>query len=230
MRYQKRLLAFIDILGFSEMINNTIDKEANEIQDKTDYLYNFFENAQELLKKEFHNNIENDSRVYNLFSDTIVISYLETEEGGVFRLFADVIFLLLTALKSNTMLRGSIVCDWLCHEENKIFGPALVKAYNMEKSIAIYPRIVFDNEILKIADIYPAKWIKRTDRNTIQKKLITKDFDGLYFFDYKKIINYFTSDNYENIYLKMLNQLINKLTNTKDPKKLSKYLWLKEKY
>ena len=229
MKYHKRILAFIDILGFSEMVNNTIDKEDKEINDKTDIIYNFFEDAQKLLNRSYNNNKETDSRVVNHFSDSIVISYLETEEGGVFRCFTDVIFLLLTALHKKILLRGSIVCDWLFHENNKIFGPALVKAYNIEKNIAIYPRVVFNKELLDIANMYPANWINKSDRNTISNELITKDFDGLYYFDYIKIINYFTSDN-NSIYFNLLRKAIEYLDNSNDMKKYSKYLWLKEKY
>jgi len=217
------------MLGFSEKVNNTIDNEGNEIHKETEFIYNLFDDAQELLNRTFDYKT-NNSRVFNHFSDTIVISCLETEEGGVFSLFTDVIFLLLASLKRNTLLRGSVVCDWLCHEEGKIFGPALIKAYNVENNIAIYPRIVFDEEIFAIAEMYPAKWIKKSDRNNISKYLITKDFDGLYYFDYKKIINYFSSDKYENIYSKILIKLIIELAGAKDSKKISKYLWLKEKY
>ncbi|MCL2209609.1 MAG: hypothetical protein FWC19_09580 [Treponema sp.] len=93
MEYQKRILAFIDVLGFSNAIRKTI-KNGNENEAETIKIYNFFEDAQELLSKSFNNNKTDDSRVVTHFSDSIVISYKVSEEGSGSRLLTDVIFLL----------------------------------------------------------------------------------------------------------------------------------------
>jgi hypothetical protein len=39
-------------------------------------------------------------------------------------------------LYNGFLLRGAVVCDKVYHTENKVFGPALVKAYEMEKTLA----------------------------------------------------------------------------------------------
>ena len=56
MMYQDRILTFIDVLGFKEKIEGTIDKEKNENEAETKKIYNFFEDAQKLLENTFNNN------------------------------------------------------------------------------------------------------------------------------------------------------------------------------
>ncbi|MCL2209610.1 MAG: hypothetical protein FWC19_09575 [Treponema sp.] len=140
-------------------------------------------------------------------------------------------FFYLDALHKNFLLRGAIVHDKVCHEKGKIFGPALVKAYNIEKKIALYPRIVFSDDILDIEKQYPASWIDKSDRKNAMKNLISKDLDGLNYFNYFEIIKFLFGDNKEISYYDSLKNLINDLGKYENDMSLqSKYFWLKKKY
>jgi len=231
--YEDRILAFLDILGFSEFIGTTI-KDNKEDESKTKMIDNFFEETQEMINKKYHSeNILSNTKSASHFSDSIVISYLVTEESGVFHLLADVLFLCVTALQKNFLLRGTIVQGKLYHKENRIFGPALITAAKMEKNMAIFPRIIFDDTILKIAEDFPAKWPSEKEQLRVIKKLILRDFDGLNFINYFDGINYVVGDNYGIlVYLKALRNIIIKLREemSDDLNLKSKYLWLKEKY
>ena len=231
--YVNRVLAYIDILGFSEFIKTTI---GNGIEDesKTKMIDNFFNEAQEMLSKKYpFDDTFVNTKIVTHFSDSFVISYLITEESGIFHLLAEVLFLCVTALQKGFLFRGSIVHDKLYHTESKIFGPALVTASKLEKNMAIYPRIILDDEILYIAEKYPAKWPSKKEQIRVIKKLISKDFDGLNYINYIDGINYIVGE--EHGILIYFNQLRTVIINLgKDIDKnisiKSKYLWLKEKY
>jgi len=235
--YQERLLAFIDILGFSAAINNTvqsIEGKKREIKDETQKIYCFFEEAQSLLDKKYPDRTKSENiRVVNHFSDSIVISYSMAEEAAIFSILTEILFLCVTALQKNFLLRGAVVCNKLYHEDNIIFGPALVKASDMEKKLAIYPRIVLNDDILDIVDKHQSKWPSKTTQAQFKKNILTKDFDGLYYVNYVDGINFVINDKDGIlVYFKSLRTSIIKLERfiKEDMSIKSKYLWLKTKY
>ena len=233
MMYQDRVLAFIDVLGFSDKIKNTM-KNDKEDETKTEKIYNLFRDAQSLINKKYPDSVNGEStKVANQFSDSILISHSFTEKAGVFHILADVLFLCVAALQKGFLFRGAIVCDKLCHEETIIFGPALVNAVEMEKSLAIYPRIILNKEIIDIAEKYPADWPSKNEQTKVINKLISKDFDGLYYINYFDAINYVVGENDGVLeYFNSLRIIIDNLEKDQKDKIClrSKYLWIKEKY
>jgi len=233
MNYQKRVLAYIDILGFSKEIEKTINKD-KEYPERIENIHNYFLKAQDLLKV---NNSEVNSEIIkkfkvNHFSDSIVISYMENEEAGVFYLIIYILYICVTALKNKYLFRGAVVCGKLYHKENIIFGPALVKASNMEKEFANYPRIVLDDCILELLEKYSSIINSKTELIKIIKKLINRDFDGVYYINYFDGINYIVGDEVGlKFYFSSINSILSEMKKkNKDFKIKSKYLWLKEKY
>jgi len=101
LKYENRILAFIDILGFADVIKksvnitNDVEKE-NYIE--TNRICNLLdENNFYLIQKDYllpELNIE--SKEVSQFSDTIIISYLEKE--NIYQIFLDVYFLCRIAL------------------------------------------------------------------------------------------------------------------------------------
>jgi hypothetical protein len=75
-------------------------------------------------------------------------------------------------------LRGALTVG--SHWENKrtFFGPAFIKAYKMERSLALWPRCIIDPAVLSRPDICPrGAWKKRF-------QYILKGSDGLLYLDY----------------------------------------------
>jgi len=233
--YEDRVLAFIDVLGFSNMVAGTMNSGIED-EGATRKIRDFFENAQKQLCKADPKYADfKKSRVVNHFSDTIVISYLKTEGGGVFQLLSDILFLCVTALQRHCSLRGAIVCDKLYHEKEIIFGPAMVKAHKMEQSLAIFPRIVLDDDILCIANKYPAEYPSKSEQSKTIKRMVKKDFDGLHYVDCLDTMNFIVGGgertwvpDYFKLSHKIINDLEKRIKNDMGIK--SKYLWLKEKY
>ena len=160
MRYEKRILAFIDILGFSEEIKNSVDKNTGkEIEPKTEKIDKLFEKVLAIDKKEYkfiEDNVK--SKKVSHFSDSVTISYLLEEEAGIFHILSDILYFCISIFHDGYLIRGAITYGDLHHSESKLYGPAMLAAYDMEKKLAFYPRVVFENKIMDIAKEYPAKW------------------------------------------------------------------------
>ena len=135
-----RILAFIDILGFSNIVKEN-DKEGVECKQKFkaifDLINNFFtedENA--------NTEIYVSEMKFSWMSDTIVFSAAATDAEAVINSLLDTQHDLLC---SGFAVRGAISVGRLYHQEN-IWGEALVRAAEIEKNYAKYPRILIRNE------------------------------------------------------------------------------------
>jgi hypothetical protein len=138
------------------------------------------------------------------------------------------------ALEKGFLYRGAIVCGKVYHTERKIFGPALIKAYEMEKSKAIFPRVIIDEGVL---DTAKCNYLGCTNHDIKYKdimKLILKDSDGEYFINY--IDKLYTGVNIgikgKQEHLLWLYDIIKELEKKidEDASINCKYLWLKDKY
>jgi len=234
MNYEERVLAYFDILGFSALIRDTIDKGTKEENvQKTDRINTLFDKAQELKLKNKYTDNNVSSRKVSFFSDSFVISYLQEEAAGIFNLLTDILFFCITILQEGYLIRGAIKEGKLHHCENSLYGPAMLDAHNMEEKIAFYPRIIFEKKIINIAEKHLAKHISKSVQLKAINSLVQKDFDGLYYLDYFSSIDYFFGKTEElSFFLKLFKKKIIELQKEidNDISIKSKYLWLKEKY
>ena len=131
MKYVDGYIAFIDILGFSQLVSDETNgeniKKLFQFIEKYCYLYN---TSPELSQNVafFSDSIvlaSNDIYMLNT-SIQIAESYLKSELGLVFR--------------------GGITYGKYYYEKGVVFGPAVIRAYNLEK-IANYSRILIDNNV-----------------------------------------------------------------------------------
>lgn len=162
MEIENRIVCFIDILGYKDIIekfekdNDTsiIEKIQKAFRSalesitgiyKPDYSerMNIEPEKVEAFKKEFY---------FKTFSDNIIISlkYKELDNSFWGRLsimlyFSNVFQYLM--LLEGIYLRGGISYGSFYSDENIIFSIALVKAYEIESKKAVFPRIVLDNRL-----------------------------------------------------------------------------------
>ncbi|MDW3094610.1 MAG: hypothetical protein R8G33_02940 [Gammaproteobacteria bacterium] len=171
--YEERYIAFLDILGFSNLVKESLDEKVG-----TNRIYEIIKTFQE--QKYFLNEIMpvggDNPRVY-MFSDSICLTVAPTAKG-LKRLF-DIIFVLNNSLIHNSvLLRGSIVQGRLYEKDSIIFGPGLVEAYEAESKAAKYPRVLISNSIYK--ESQSIDYIV-TGREPMPLSARTRrDFDGLY--------------------------------------------------
>lgn len=154
MKSKTHLVAFIDILGFKNLVDNHFSGK-----DKTSLTF-----LKESLKKAEAIGINfskgylkqfNYKFSFRQFSDCVSISMpfkrIEANTIPVVCSFMSVVQLYQSILLNNSILvRGGISIGGHFENSNTIFSDGLVKAYNIEAHRAIYPRIVIDGEILSL--------------------------------------------------------------------------------
>lgn len=181
--YQKRITAFVDILGFKTKVDDSlISKTAAHklhtalkriLQIKLDN-----EDLSSVLEMKSHG-VE-----ITTFSDSAVISYPADDIDELFFLLLDLVHLQLELASYDILLRGGVTIGDLYHDGSIVYGPAMNEAYLLESKKAEYPRIIADvhniNDFIKEqvrfgkADHYDVKDILN---------LLKRDKDGKYFVD-----------------------------------------------
>ncbi|MCZ7617181.1 MAG: hypothetical protein M5U32_02355 [Myxococcota bacterium] len=144
MFYPTAYVAFIDILGFSDLIEKSAE-DRSLFEFLRSLLPELRESSGPLLR-----GLGLDGEVaaaadhaleITAFSDSIVIS--STYEPGGAVLVPEIAALFAFRLLSRGILvRGAIERGSLYHEQGVVFGPALVNAVRAEQSVAIYPRVI----------------------------------------------------------------------------------------
>lgn len=145
--YEKRIVAFLDILGFSTMIEDSKVDTTLRVKIK---------NAMEIIyrvKEEYGDDKGFESATgirVTTFSDSIVISYPANKHDGLFLLLINIIHLQLELGALGIMIRGGIAIGDVYHDGRMIFGPAMNDAYALESKMAVYPRVVITEDTLKM--------------------------------------------------------------------------------
>jgi hypothetical protein len=231
--YEDRIVAFIDILAFSEMIRITDTNDENKQEEATLMLIklqNVIRFLQSGITKAISNKKLPSGTRASMFSDSIVISIPKAESRGVWTLFKLLKELQIRLIFQNILLRGGVVHGKLIHENQLIIGPALINAYEVESKSALYPRIVIDPNVLRLYERKGGISIMKLrieDRD--DGKTIAHDLDGTSFIDYFNSVDpYITED--VRTYFIALNEMIRKGLNRKYGTGIRmKYMWMKEK-
>lgn len=206
MKSEDRIIAFIDILGFKELI---------ECAEKTnDYtkLSNLIKESTESFKTL---NTSNDFQ-FTQFSDSFVLSCrsFNMNDSMLFMIYLqDLINLFLS---ENILLRGGLTVGKLVHTENVLMGPAMNRAYELESKFATYPRVIIEKDLF---DYWETRLYEYNVENMFE---VSEDDDGFYFIDYI---------NKSNLPSK-LDILLNKsyeLLNSNNPNLIEKGVWLIKK-
>ena len=172
--YEDRLVAFIDVLGFSELVQASETDAAARSRIAglvtADKLFVRFDDTF-LLGIDGRGAFFSDTFILSMAPDRVI--YLVRSIGQLYRYL----------LPRGFLCRGAIVAGSLYHRERVIVGPALVKAHQLERSAAIYPRIILDDTAME-------RW--RFDfRDEPESRppyphleaLVKRDRDGLWFLD-----------------------------------------------
>lgn len=222
LHYEERLVAFIDILGWKAAIDaskNSLEM-VKALGNALSPLRNFANYTGQL------NSLMPDTGwhgepMMSHFSDCVVLS-VKDDSSGRLHLLQALQVLSLSVAHFGYFLRGGIVRGEIYHKNNLAFGPALVEAYEIERDIACYPRIILSDVIAE----NPGDWGCAFD--TPWKM----DEDGKMFFNFMPPFmgnkSFFNSHELWQRTLNPIRDLIvAKLVEFKGDEKLSiKYRWL----
>jgi hypothetical protein len=190
LKYEKRIIAFIDILGFRELIK---DSEKNPATlEKIYEVINYFKNWE---KPESWNlktiEIEEDARKRGLanfelsnkstctcFSDSIIVS-IKTSDSDInailSTLVANISYIGSYIIQKGILFRGAITIGNIIHQDNGIIlGQGFIDAYSLESKLATFPRIVVSDKLINELN-YPLE----TKKNRYPyHQYLTRDQDG----------------------------------------------------
>lgn len=146
--YQKAFVTFIDILGFKDMVERLEPQNINKVLDAMQ----MFSSLPQRRRTPF-NSPENLPIVVQ-FSDSIIRiqpTRNANENESVLNFFVSELRSLLLAqgnLACNgVLIRGGVTYGDICVHKERIFGPAIVRAYKIESVLARYPRIIVDETL-----------------------------------------------------------------------------------
>jgi hypothetical protein len=136
--YEERYCAFIDILGFRNFVKGLLG--ASDAAALRDVLHKIHAPAGDPTVS-----WDIDFRAQSI-SDAIAIS---TTTMGLYRLLEAIEKLAVDLLREGYFIRGGLVCGSLYHDDSMVFGDAFVRAYDLERTIARYPRVIISKEVMQ---------------------------------------------------------------------------------
>ncbi|MFS2125851.1 hypothetical protein [Pseudomonas sp. Pseusp97] len=137
-------LAFIDILGFSEMV----EMDCSAPPDADTFNLNKLYETHSTTKKALG---ELEGYSLTQFSDSIVLSRSFSHNIDDLRQFLSIVAKYQADLLSSGLLcRGGISFGKHCEDSSFLFSKALINAYSIEAKTAKYPRIVVDQNLLQL--------------------------------------------------------------------------------
>lgn len=115
-----------------------------------------------------------------IFSDNIIMA-VPLDDGGdaaaVRRLLGfAAVFQNYAAMAGNWLVRGGVTIGSLFLDEVLVWGSGLVRAYELEDRIALYPRIVMDQTVLDLCGT--------------ESGFFRRDMDGRFYLDYLSFMEY----------------------------------------
>lgn len=220
--YEERVVAFVDILGFSAMVDNSSSNGEE---------YERIKSALETIQNVKNISDINDAKV-TTFSDSIIISYPAKARDPLFYILIDLIHLQLNLLQQGILVRGGIAKGKVRHVKEMVFGPAMISAYELESKYAVYPRIIVEKELVdwEQENYRKQKYSAEYDIEDLMSLLKKDDYNDIYYIDIlrqKQELNYL--EDYELLLCNVRETIIKGLKN-RNKSIVMKYIWLKNYY
>jgi len=147
-KYRDSYVAFLDVLGFKNLVFSQNKKDKTKLE-------HYFGIVNEAIK--YLNDIPVKSEIGSIIiSDSIILSVnksgVKDQDIKIVRHLCVAVGLIQMHLAlKNIWLRGAISSGKAHFDSlnNQIVGPAYINAFLLEENLAINPRIILDNKIIK---------------------------------------------------------------------------------
>lgn len=234
--YEECIVTYLDILGFRSMLESQTPREIAQTLEE----FRWITKPSKLESKREPKEVGEESVVrVEIISDAIVRARTTKamyQGGYLFWELLDLLHIQCSCINSGVIVRGALTIGELHLGDDlrgPVFGPALVKAYEMERDAVVYPRIVVETAVLDRLHNDPTMYDEgRTLDQELEHidELLTEDHSGLWYIDYLSAVES-ECDDY-NQYLRFLEShktLVEKgLKSSKgDLKVRKKYDWLR---
>ena len=168
---EQYIVAYLDILGVTSRIKNPDEEKLS-----MNKLHNLYTHSIDLTRQIAIKG--NEDIKFKIFSDNIIIAKKITPEtitDDIYCLLACVGHFQESAASDcvGWLPRGGITIDELFIDDVMVWGKALLRSYELEDKIAIYPRVIIDNKFVSL--------ISKEDK---AYEFIRYDFDGFAFLNF----------------------------------------------
>lgn len=183
--YREAIVTFIDILGFRNLVKN---RPASEIGSAIRLLQRHLAGDDRDFNKSERAQMNWVRALY--FSDSVVhVRPFDGPyaEGAFFYQIHQLLLAQFELAARGIFIRGGLTVGEIYAEDGVLFGPAMVRAYDLESKFANYPRIIVDPKALAA---YKGDPRLKSDDHTLSQdseyiaNLLRRGDDGLYFIDY----------------------------------------------
>ena len=187
-RLRQSVVAFIDVLGFSEFSTSSptledsqrvLDKIAAAIEDSRHFVRQIIPDGENALGRRW---------ATKFFSDNLAFGYpfddetLDRASTAWFNTRSAQRYQLKMTL-NGFFVRGALTIGPVCLTDEIIFGSALIDCYQLESKASIVPRIVLAEPLQQlVTDSYRTNAAGRPDTSIAQA--ICRDVDGWWFVNY----------------------------------------------
>lgn len=234
--YEECIVSFLDILGFRNLLESAQPSEiANTLA--------IFPKASLPHEKESKRKPEQigyESRVrVEIVSDAVVRARTMAARyrgGHLFWELLDLLHIQIACVANGIAVRGAVTVGALHLGDDlggPVFGPALVRAYEMESKEVVFPRIAVDEAVL---DRLRSDESMRRDGHSLEQELeyynelLDEDQSGLHYIDYLRAARAECEDYDEyTLFLEHHRDLVERVqgSGVHNPKVRRKYTWLR---
>ena len=183
LRYENRLIAFLDVLGWAAAIEQSMT--SLELTQHLGIAVKGLASHAELNAWQRDNGGPDgwpgDPMVTH-FSDSLVLSF-EAGRDAQHNLEWALNGITQSLFMTGFVMRGAVVQGPLIHRESLVYGPALVEAYKLERDHAIVPRVILDSS-LEQAWSPRITYFDGLGQVLGYRRTWKRDDDGRLFFDY----------------------------------------------
>ena len=178
-KVKEYVVAFIDVLGAKKEIQQDVNDSLNIVHktynEAIDFLSTLYSGKIDILKPQI-----------KIFSDNIVVAVPTDIKGRPAALMSVMIYSGMIQhhfLHHKYLVRGGISLGDFFVDDVMLWGTALTRAYEIESTIAIYPRIVLDPHLVGQMQLI---------NNKSLQNWVSQDIDRLFYINYlqKKIMRY----------------------------------------
>jgi hypothetical protein len=224
--YADRVISCVDLLGFKRLVKERTAEDIRRIIDKLLKSFRACDGDATLDRKS------------TWFSDMIVTSIplVMPDEGPqlhgiLYHELAD-LAMAQTEIFDQTgiFVRGAITVGKLIHNHDLIFGPAMIRAYELEQS-TVFPRIAIDPDLLTRyssgRELVAAHHVSHTVDSAYIDPLLWRDTNGVCSVNYiEECEHNFDDSRYYPVFMKKHRDAIVDGLQNKDSRIKEKYAWL----
>lgn len=148
------VIVFFRVLGFSNLVLKDY-KKAAIVSDALSKISEQFNSTNKVYtSKSIDGCDKSPIQMYStIFSNIIILSCPVVEKNRLFiikeviRMVCDVQFHM---FQEGILIRGGITIGDICHNEKYVFGKGVMEVMALESKVAMYPRIIFSDQLLNI--------------------------------------------------------------------------------